>query len=102
MGKLKSNSLIEGMSGQVNRVLIKQYPYGTVISKMPDRSKVKLTRHQKKQNSNFQQAVAFAKSVLADAAKRQAYEKKARKEKRSVYHVALSDFLIKNRVPKEE
>jgi hypothetical protein len=102
MGKLKGNVLIEGMSGQLDRVLLKQYHYGTVISKMPDRSKVKLTAHQKKQNSNFQQAVHYAKSVLADSSKRKAYEKKAKQEKRSVYHVALSDFLKKNPVRKAE
>lgn len=101
MSKVKENVLINGMSGRLDNVIFKHYRYGTVISKKPDRSKVKLTGQQKKQNANFQQAVAFAKSVLADATKRKAYEKKARKEKRSVYHLALAEFLKKNRVPKD-
>ncbi len=48
MARLKTNVLVEGFSGRIDRLLFKQYKYGTVISKMPDRNKVKLTANQKK------------------------------------------------------
>ena len=96
MGKLKDNVLVNGMSGSIGNVLLKQYKYGTVISKMPDRSKVKLTKHQKNLNSRFQDAVAYAQAVINDPKKKSGYEKKAKREKRSVYHVALSEYLKGN------
>jgi hypothetical protein len=53
MARLKSNVLVEGFSGRIDRLLFKQYKYGTVVSKMPDRSKVKLTANQKKQTNDL-------------------------------------------------
>lgn len=59
---------------------------------MPDRSKVKLSTKQKKANKRFQQAVQYAKSVLADPTLQRQYAKEVKKGK-SLYHIALSDFL---------
>jgi hypothetical protein len=95
MARLKSNVLVEGFSGRVDRLLFKQYKYGTVVSKMPDRSKVRLTANQKKANKRFQQAVQYAKSVLADTTLHKQYAK-AVKNGKSLYHAALSDFLKQN------
>ncbi len=92
MGLVKSNVLVEGFSGRIDRLLLKHYKYGTVVSKMPDRSKVKLTTNQKRVNKRFQEAVSYAKSVLADPAKQKKYTKAFKKGK-SLYHAALSDYL---------
>lgn len=83
---------MQGMSGTLSTILLKQYSYGTVISKRPDRSKVKLSPLQKKTNKKFKEAVAFAKSVLQDEAKKKAYKKKL-KRNQTIYHAALADYL---------
>jgi hypothetical protein len=92
MARLKENTLLQGMSGTLSTILLKQYSYGTVISKRPDRSKVKLSPLQKKANKKFKEAVAFAKSVLKDEAKKKAYKKKL-KSNQTIYHAALADYL---------
>ncbi len=92
MARVKTNALLQGVSGKVGNIVFKNYASGTVISSRPDRSKVKLSIIQKKSNSKFKKAVAFAKGVLADPAKRKAYEAKLKPGK-SVYHVVLSEFM---------
>jgi hypothetical protein len=93
MGKVKNSLLVEGLSGKLDQILLKNYKYGTVVSKMPDRSKVKLTNHQKGLNKNFQQAVAYARSIINDPAKKKQYEKQARRKHTSVYHYVLAQYL---------
>jgi len=92
MARVKDNIIVKGLSGRIDNLVIKTYSYGTVVSKMPDRSKVKLSQKQKKANKRFQEAVFFAKSVLADPSKQKPYKKLVKKGK-SLYHAALSDFL---------
>jgi len=43
MARLKSNVLVEGFSGRIDRLLFKQYKYGTVVSKMLDPSLLLVT-----------------------------------------------------------
>jgi hypothetical protein len=92
MAKIKSNVLVDGFSGRLQDLLFRQYDHGTVVSKMPDRSKVKLSLKQKKANKRFQQAVQYAQSVLADPVLQKQYAKEVKKG-RLLYHIALSDFL---------
>jgi DnaJ-class molecular chaperone len=65
-----------------------------VISSVPDRSKVKLSKKQKQANTKFKAAVIYAQSILRDPEKRKAYAKKL-KRGRSVYHAALAEYLRK-------
>jgi hypothetical protein len=92
MARVKSNPLIEGLSGKVGKLVFKNYGYGTVITVLADRSKVKLSAKQKKANKNFKEAVAFAKAVIADPKKAAKYQKTLQPGK-TVYHTALADFL---------
>jgi hypothetical protein len=52
---------------------------------------------EQRQVNLFKLAVKHAKEVLADPDQCKQYEMLARQEARSVYHVAISDFLQKNR-----
>jgi hypothetical protein len=92
MALITKGKLAHGFSGRLGNLLFKQYQYGTVVSKMPDRSKVKLSANQKKANKRFKLAVQFAQSVLANPALQKPYAKEVKKG-RSLYHVALADFL---------
>ena len=92
MARVKDNLIIKGSSGKLGDIIFKQYSYGTVISKVPDRSNVKLSKKQKQANKRFQEAVKFAKAVLADPAQHKNYQKEIKKGK-TLYHAALAHYL---------
>jgi CobQ-like glutamine amidotransferase family enzyme len=92
MARIKDNVLVKGFSGKLDQVVFKTYSYGTVVTRYPDMSKVKLSKAQKKSNHSFKEAVSYAQEVLADPARRKVYEKKLKPGK-TVYHAALADFL---------
>jgi hypothetical protein len=94
MARVKTNPLLEGLSGKVGNLVFKNYASGTIISSRPDRSKVILSADQKESNSKFKHAVAFARAVLKDPEKRKEYEDKV-KPGQSIYHTALAEFMRK-------
>jgi hypothetical protein len=94
MARVKNNALTEGLSGRVGKLVFKNYSTGTVVTKRPDRSKVKLSPAQITANKKFQEAVAYARSVKADPEKRKQYETLLKPGK-SIYHLALADFMRK-------
>jgi hypothetical protein len=96
MARVKNNVLVKGFSGKLDEIVFKTYSYGTVISRYPDMSKVKLSKAQKKANSLFKEAVSYAQQVLADPAKRKVYAKKLKPGK-TIYHAALADYLKNNK-----
>ena len=97
MARVKDNDLIENLSGKIGKKLVyKTYAYGTVVTRYPDMSKVKLSTKQKKSNNLFAEAVAYAKKVIADPVKRKKYEAKLAPGK-TVYNTALSDYMKKHR-----
>lgn len=95
MAKQKRNVVMYGLSGKVNgQLLFKQYSYGTVVSKIPDRSKVILSEKQQASNMVFRKAVRYAKQVLKDPVRYA--ECKARvPEGKTVYHTAIADYFKK-------
>lgn len=93
MARQKLNVVTYGLSGKVNgQLLFKQYSYGTVVTKIPDRSQVILSEKQKSCNRTFRQAVAYARTVLSDPIKKAEYES-GLKDGRTVYHTAIAEFL---------
>lgn len=97
MARTKNNPLLQGVSGKIGgQLVIKQYSYGTVISAMPDMSKVKKSRLQKIAQQKFAEAVAYARSISRNPLKKAAYAKKLEKGK-SVYHAAIQEFYKKNK-----
>ena len=95
MATLGKGNLLNGAKGAIGKeVVLKKYGDKTVVSKYPDMSRVKKSALQDLERSLFAQAVAFAKSVKRDQKLKAKYEKK-RKPGQSVYHAALSDFLLK-------
>jgi hypothetical protein len=94
MAVVKNNKVTKGLSGKFEDFIFKNYSYGTVVSKVPDRSKVKLSKKQKRANTLFKAAVAYAKEVIRDPKKRKPYEAVLKRGK-TVYHTALADYLKK-------
>ncbi len=96
MARINGNILLHGASGHIGKqVVIKQYAYGKVLSKFPNMSNIKPSKKQEEKRSKFSDAVAFAKGILKDAAKKTAYKKKL-KPGQTVYHAALKEYLLLN------
>jgi hypothetical protein len=89
----KRNVLTRGLSGKINdQLLYKQYSFGTVVGKIPDRSRVVLSKKQKSCNTSFSLAVAYAQSVISDPVKKAKYQSGLAAGK-TVYHAAIAEFL---------
>lgn len=96
MARAGKKSLLKDIRGAVGKELvIKQYSYGTVVSKYPDMSKVKRSKLQNQSQNIFAQAVAYAKSIIQDADKKAAYSRKLKKGQR-IYNAAIKEYLHKN------
>jgi hypothetical protein len=95
MARVKNNALLAGVSGRIgDSIVVKQYSYGTVISAMPDMSRVKKSKLQKIKQSYFAEAVKYAQSIIRDKKKKERYAKTIEKGK-TVYHAAIKEYLDK-------
>ncbi|HMK03572.1 MAG TPA: hypothetical protein VK489_05250 [Ferruginibacter sp.] len=101
MARVFNNALLDGVSGRIGeKLVIKQYRYGTVISAMPDMSRVKKSALQKHYQGDFADAVAYTQSIVHDPRKKAVYTKKIPKGK-TVYHVAIQEYLAKKNQKKK-
>ena len=70
------NPLLKHTSGKIGDVtVVKQYSYGTVISAIPDMSRVKKSDLQKFKQHYFKDTVIYAQTILRDPKKKAAYTK---------------------------
>lgn len=97
MARLDKKSPLNEMRGTIGKELVfKKYSYGTVVSKYPDMSGIKKSKLQKLKQGLFAKAVAYAKDILRNPAKKATYQKKLKKGQ-SVYHAAIKEYIQKNR-----
>jgi hypothetical protein len=94
MTEANLNPTVDGYRGSIGRLVFKRYKGKTIVARKPVRTKEpgpeELARRE-----HFQEGVAYAKSIMADPAARAFYEPIAVQRDRSVYMVALRDFLKK-------
>lgn len=91
------NIILKGMSGAVGKQLVvKQYAYGTVVTRYPDMSGIKPSKQQKQGRSAFRDAVAYAKAILRNPTKKAAYAKGLKKDE-TVYHAAIKEYLAREK-----
>nr|MBC7613900.1 hypothetical protein [Pseudopedobacter sp.] len=75
---------------------MKQYPGDrTIITAYPDMSRVKPSTSQKVQRSLFKEAVAYAKSILADDSEKQKAGLRLSARTGSLYHALLKEYIQK-------
>jgi hypothetical protein len=67
-----------------------------IVTKRPDMSRVKWSPAQQAQRLRFKQAVRFAKKALADPKLRPQYEKRAKRQHKRAWDVALADYFKEN------
>ena len=95
MARAGNRSLFKDVRGHIGKeVVLKQYAFGTVISKYPDMSQVKRSALQKKYQGDFAEAVAYAQAIIRDPQKKAAFQKKLKKGRR-VYNAAIQEFFRK-------
>jgi len=93
MAKVTLSPMIKELRGALGDVVYRTSSNGKVfISKRPDMSKVKWSKAQKNQRQRMAQANQYAAAAMADPKVRAKYEKRAAKEGRVPYRVALSDY----------
>ena len=90
MAKRKSFMKISGTIGK--NVVFKQYKDGEVVTKFPDMSRINASKGQRKQRNLFKEATAYAKDIISDPEKKNAYKEKTRKNQ-SVYNAAISEYM---------
>lgn len=95
MARAKSSPVISAIKGRIGDIVLKQYGNRTVVSKLPDMSKIRPTKKQKAERSRFKEAVAYAQSIVRDPKKKAAYKKTLRRGKR-VYQSAIKEYLKNN------
>ena len=90
------SELLKHLRGHVGKQLVfKQYGDKTVVTRYPNMKRVKRSPLQKAGTRKFADAVAYAQSILRNPKKRKAFARKRRNGK-SVYHAAISEYMKKN------
>lgn len=93
MPKVKFKSAILEIRGTMYDLVFKKSPQGKmIVTKRPDMSHVEWSPAQKAQRQRFAQATAYARAALADPQVRLRYERKAKKQNKRAWDVAISDY----------
>ena len=97
MAKLSKGSFMEHVSGQlVKQLVFKRYKDKTVVTKMPDMSRVTPSPLQLLYKKEFQAAVAYARAINRDPEKKGAYAQTLQPGK-SVYYACIREYMMKCR-----
>jgi hypothetical protein len=93
MPKVRLNPLIEEIHGTIYDVVFKKSPKGNmIVTKRPDMSNVEWSEAQTAQRARFKQAVAYARAALAEPKLRARYEKRAKRQHKRAWDVAMADY----------
>lgn len=93
MAKVTLSPLVKDVRGRLGDYVFRRTHTGEVIlSKVPDLSNVKWSKAQKAHRKRFKEAVAYAKSAMAEPKVRAKYEKRAAKLGKRPYDLAVSDY----------
>ena|SRR5688572_95734 len=93
MPRVRLYPLVEEIHGTMYDVVFKRSPKGNmIVTKRPDMTRVKWSKAQKAHRARFKQAVTYARAALADPNVCARYEKMAKKQHKSRWDVAISDY----------
>ena len=91
------NELTARYHGRFGNAVLRWRGGKSILSKMPDCSKVVKTKAQKANMKRFAAATIYGKKVLGDPRLREKYRKK-KKMYQSIWNAAISDFMLKPKV----
>jgi len=92
MTEVNLNETVNGYRGSIGRLVFKRYKGRTIVGRKPIITKAP-TEGQLAQRERFKQAVAFAKSAVANPVLNAFYAPIARDRDISIYSLAVGDFL---------
>jgi hypothetical protein len=93
MPKVRLRNTITEIQGTLYDVVFKRSAQGNmIVTKRPDMSQVEWSEAQKQQRQRFKQAVAHVRAALSDPVVRLRYERKAKKQKKRAWDLAMSDY----------
>ncbi|MEP7110796.1 MAG: hypothetical protein ABI760_22570 [Ferruginibacter sp.] len=90
--------MIRGSLGK--QFCIKHYKWGIIMTKFPDMTKIKASAGQRSCRNLFREAVAYAKSVIADKEKKKEWQKRLRR-RNGVYNEAVKFYMLKDKLAKQ-
>ena len=91
------NELTARYHGRFGNAVLRWRGGKSILSKMPDCSRVVKTKAQKANMKRFAAATIYGKKVLSDPRLREKYRKK-KKKYQSIWNAAISDFMLKPKV----
>jgi hypothetical protein len=91
------NELTAKYHGRFGNAVLRWRGGKSILSKMPDCSRVVKTKAQKDNMKRFAAATIYGKKVLSDPRLREKYKKK-KKMYQSIWNAAISDFMLKPKV----
>lgn len=86
----------------IGDIVVRQCKGRTIISKRPNKSSVAPTPAQQKTRILFKEAAEFAKQVLQDPDRKQAYAQKLKKAEGSLYVAIVTDYLKERKESERE
>lgn len=93
MARVRLNSALNEVRGDLDGFVFKHYAYGTVVSRRPRMAHLTLTPAQRAQRERFKAAAKFYRTVLADPALKRRYTAQAKKEGVPLSAVTLRVYL---------
>jgi hypothetical protein len=92
MAKVKLNPIVEEVSGGLGNLVFRASNGKTILSRKPDFSNTVISEGQAAHRERFRQAVAYGRSVMADAAMRSIYGQAAVRKGMPVFALTIADF----------
>jgi hypothetical protein len=92
MARLRKNAITDAARGRIGDLVVKQYKYGTVLSRMPCMDEVVRSEKQIRRQDRWTAAAAYHRTVKANPELFARYQKEARKRGHPVSAVTNRDF----------
>ena len=92
MAKIKLNPIVEEVSGGLGNLVFRSSNGKTVLSRKPDFSGTEISEDQAAHRERFRQAVAYGRSVMADADLREVYNQVAERKGTPLFALTVADF----------
>ena len=105
MAKVTLSPHLEDLRGKVGNFVFRRTASGKLtLIKLADMSNVKWSEAQKANRARFKEAVAYARTAMAEPKVRAKYEKAATKQNKRPIDLAVSDYLKGNNLlaPKQK
>lgn len=89
------SNLLAEFSGRIGNLIVKKYGNTSVLSKIPDMSRRKLSRKQKASNQLWKEANLYAKGTTAKAERKARAAELLKVPMNKVYTALVKDYMLK-------